>query len=97
VKKTNISTLKKDLSRYLDYVKSGGVVRIFDRDTPVGEIVPLGRRATAGGDALDAAIEKKVRDGSLRSPQRKLVVPAKLIRARRSVVEALVEERRQGR
>jgi antitoxin (DNA-binding transcriptional repressor) of toxin-antitoxin stability system len=97
MKKTNISSLKQQLSRYLDFVRKGGVVRVFDRDTPVAEIVPMGRRKESLGDALDAIIERKIREGSVRAPRGKFVLPGKLVRAPRSVVEALLEERREGR
>lgn len=97
MRRTNISSLKRQLSQYLDYVRGGGVVRIFDRDTPVAEIVPLGRRKESADDAIEAIIERKIREGSIRPPLRKPVLPKKLIKVGGSVVEALLEERRKGR
>lgn len=97
MKRTNISSLKKQLSQYLDYVRGGGVVRVFDRDTPVAEIVPLGSRKGSVKDAIEAMIERKIREGSIRPPRKKFILPKKLIKTRASVVEALLEDRREGR
>src|SRR5437870_11671537 len=48
MKKARIAELKDHLSRYLDYVKGGGSVLVFDRDQPVAQIVPIrgGRHKT---------------------------------------------------
>jgi antitoxin (DNA-binding transcriptional repressor) of toxin-antitoxin stability system len=100
VKKTNISTLKRDLSRYINYVRKGGVVRVFDRDTPVADIVPLARRRKSDDETMQAIIDRLEREGSVvrrgtgRFDLSKLGPP---IKARRSVLEALLEERREGR
>jgi antitoxin (DNA-binding transcriptional repressor) of toxin-antitoxin stability system len=101
MKKTNISTLKRDLSRYIDYVRKGGMVRVFDRDTPVADIVPLARRSKSDDDAIHAIINRLEREGSVirrgsgRFPPAVLRRP--LIKTGRSVLEALLEERREGR
>lgn len=101
MKKTNISTLKRDLSRYIDYVRKGGVVRVFDRDTPVADIVPMARRAKGSDDALEAMIERLERQGVVvrRGTGRfdPAVVSRPPVKTRRSVVDALLEERREGR
>lgn len=100
MKKTNISTLKRDLSRYIDYVRKGGMVRVFDRDTPVADIVPLARRSKSDDDAIHAVLDrleregKVIRRGSGRFSFSKLGPPVK---TKRSVVEAIIEERREGR
>ena len=100
MKKTNISTLKRDLSRYIEYVRKGGVVRVFDRDTPVAEIVPLSRGAKFAEEAIEAMIVRLERQGSVirrgtgRFDLSKLEKPVK---TRRSVVDAIIEERREGR
>src|SRR5438132_5902599 len=41
MKKARIAELKDHLSRYLDHVKGGGSVLVFDRDQPVAQIVPI--------------------------------------------------------
>ncbi len=100
MKKTNISTLKRELSRYIDYVRKGGVVRVFDRDTPVADLVPLVRRRKSTDEAMEAIIDRLEREGSVirRGAGRfDLSKLAKPVKSRRSVVEAILEERREGR
>jgi antitoxin (DNA-binding transcriptional repressor) of toxin-antitoxin stability system len=100
VKQAKVSELKNNLSRYLSYVRRGGTVRVYDRDRPVAELVPIGRVYETGSPELDAVLadlERKgvVRRGSGALPADFLTRP--LPRARRSVVEALLDERRDGR
>ena len=51
MKRARIAELKNNLSRYLDHVKAGGSVVVFDRDRPVAQIVPLPRASRGGGGA----------------------------------------------
>jgi antitoxin (DNA-binding transcriptional repressor) of toxin-antitoxin stability system len=100
MKQAKVSELKNHLSRYLSYVRRGGVVRVYDRDRPVAELVPIGRVATTGTAELDAVLDDLERKGIVRRGTGDL--PAEfftrtLPRARRSVVDALLEERRDGR
>jgi antitoxin (DNA-binding transcriptional repressor) of toxin-antitoxin stability system len=44
VKQVKIADLKNNLSRHLQYVRTGGEMVIFDRDLPVARIVPIGAR-----------------------------------------------------
>jgi antitoxin (DNA-binding transcriptional repressor) of toxin-antitoxin stability system len=101
MKKTNISTLKRDLSRYLEYVRKGGTVRVFDRQTPVADIVPMVRRAKAFDETMEAMVERLERQGSVTRRGTGRFDPAVLrrppVKTRRSVVEAVLEERREGR
>ena len=101
MKKTNISTLKRDLSRYLDYVRKGGTVRVFDRQTPVADIVPMVRRGKAFDETMEALIDRLQRQGSVIRRGTGRFDPAVLrrppVKTRRSVVEAVLEERREGR
>lgn len=41
--KANVSTVKNQLSRYLQKVRQGETVEIIDRDLPVARIVPIER------------------------------------------------------
>jgi prevent-host-death family protein len=108
VKKANISQLKNSLSRYLDYVRDGGTVRIFDRDRPVADLVPVAHPSSKGASSaaskesspLEEILEDLVRKGILRRGSGEVppdFLRRKLPRPRRSVVEALIEERREGR
>jgi prevent-host-death family protein len=94
----SISETKAKLSALLDLVRAGETVTITDRGRPVARIVPA-----VGSDAGDdeARLERLERAGLIRRSKQKLDVEAFLARPRsrskESVVEALLEERREGR
>ncbi|HYB91646.1 MAG TPA: hypothetical protein VEC38_11440 [Candidatus Binataceae bacterium] len=98
MKKAKIADLRDGLSRYLDHVRAGGTVIVYERDTPVAEIVPFkriksGRRS--GKERL-AKLERKglIRRGRGRAGWLKSWKPVKV---KGSVLEALLEERESGR
>jgi antitoxin (DNA-binding transcriptional repressor) of toxin-antitoxin stability system len=95
VEKATISQLKNRLSAYLKKVRAGGTVLILDRDTPVARL----ERVEGGARPADrlARLEKAglVRRG--RRPLRVDRLRAAPPGARRSVLEALLEERREDR
>jgi antitoxin (DNA-binding transcriptional repressor) of toxin-antitoxin stability system len=99
MKQAKISDLKNNLSRYIAYVRKGGVVRVMDRDRPVADLVPLGRGEPSGTeiDAIVHDLERKgiVSRGTGTLPKRFLHRP--LPRSKTSVVEALLDERRNSR
>ena len=41
IMKTNISNLKAKLSENLEKVKNGEIVTVYDRNTPVAQIIPF--------------------------------------------------------
>lgn len=41
MKRARIAELKNNLSRYLQHIRGGGTVLVFDRDEAVAQIVPL--------------------------------------------------------
>ncbi len=45
MKKAKIAELRNGLSRYLDHVRAGGTVLVYDRDKPIAEIVPIKKAA----------------------------------------------------
>lgn len=94
--KAPISILKAHLSRYLDVVKSGEEVIVTDRGRPVARLSPV--------DAVtepDGRMAQLAREGRIRVPERSL--PPEFLDAPRSAdpegesLEALLDERRQGR
>ncbi len=99
MKQAKISDLKNNLSRYLAYVRKGGVVRVMDRDRPVADLVPLGRDEPSDGeiDAILLDLERKgiVSRGTGSLPDGFLDRP--LPKAKASVLQALLDERRSGR
>ena len=94
VKRAQISDLKNQLSRYLDYVRHGETVLVFDRQVPVAELRPVSEKVPLG---KLAALERKgvIRRGSGSLPQRFFMQP--LGGRRAGVLQALLEEREQGR
>jgi prevent-host-death family protein len=100
MKNAKVAELRNDLSRFLAYVRRGGVVRVFDRNRPIADVVPVRAAGSTGSGALDQIAEDLERRGVLRRGSG--AVPARLLHARlprpkRSVLEALLDERREGR
>ena len=93
----SISEAKAKLSALLDRVKAGETVTITDRGVPVAQLTPLHTSAEVD---WDARLEKLERQGLIRRPKKKLDVEWFLSRplpkSRESVLEALLEERRES-
>jgi antitoxin (DNA-binding transcriptional repressor) of toxin-antitoxin stability system len=95
VEKATISQLKDRLSAYLKKVRAGRSILIVDRDQPIARI----ERIETGGPA-DDRIGRLERAGLVRRGSGRLDVAAlrrEAPRARESVLDALVEDRREGR
>lgn len=94
----SISEAKATLSALLERVKAGESITITDRGNPVAQIVPLLEMSDAEWDARAAKLE---REGVITRPRRKLepgwLSKRPLVESRRSVLEALLEERREDR
>lgn len=99
MKKATVANIRNNLSRYLDYVRRGGRVVVFKRDVPVAELVPIGTAPAPGADPLAEHLARLEREGVLRRGTES--VPDALLAAPRGrpsgVLDALLEERRQGR
>ena len=95
MEKATISELKNRLSEYLKKVRAGHTVLIFDREQPVARL----ERVT--GDAQgEGRLSRLERAGLLRRARSE--APLKALRAavpkpKRSVKQALLDERREGR
>ncbi len=91
----SISEAKAKLSALLDRVKAGEEVTITDRGRPVARIVPV----PASDVDWDERLERLERQGVIRRPKEKLDVDwflsRPLVKSRESVLEALLEERRE--
>jgi antitoxin (DNA-binding transcriptional repressor) of toxin-antitoxin stability system len=95
VEKATISQLKNHLSAYLKKVRAGRTVLIVDRDEPVARL----ERIEAGG-AADDRLGRLEKSGLLRRSTRRLdlkALRASPPRAAESVLEALLDERQEGR
>ena len=95
MQKATISEVKNHLSAYLRKVRAGETILILDRDEPVARIEPA-----VATDDLDAHLARLVREGLVKPPTKP--VSTELLKAdaptsRKSVLEALLEERREGR
>ncbi len=100
MKTAKVSELRNSLSRFLDYVRRGGSVRVFDRDTPIAEIVPVARTRQGAVSELEAHLERLERQGSIVRGTGKLpddFFTRPRPKAKASVLDALLEERREGR
>jgi prevent-host-death family protein len=58
MKKTKIADLKNRLSYYLDRVKKGETILVFERTTPVARIVPVEAPASVGSEEGDAWLRR---------------------------------------
>jgi antitoxin (DNA-binding transcriptional repressor) of toxin-antitoxin stability system len=97
VKQVNISEAKAQLSKHIAYVRRGGQVRIFDRDVPVADLVPIAPTTTGGDDdALLADMERRgvVRRGKPGPMPAEIFQPGPV---GPGVLAALLDERREGR
>ncbi len=95
MERATISQLKNRLSAYLKKVRAGQSILILDRDQPIARL----DRVESEGRPQDR-LSRLERSGLLRRSTRS--VPAKALRSaaprpKRSVVRALLEERRKGR
>ncbi len=97
MEKVSISKLKNELSAYLKKVEAGQTVIVTDRNKPVAQLT-----AVTGGQGDDARIAALIAQGVL-TPARLPPLSVEEILRRRPVVpgagvlEALLEERREGR
>jgi prevent-host-death family protein len=92
-----IAELKANLSRFLDRVKSGEEIVVTERGRGVAKLVPLTGQARGS-----ARRERLVREGLLLPGRRRLrpglrKPPAGDVRVGRGVLQALLEDRSQGR
>jgi antitoxin (DNA-binding transcriptional repressor) of toxin-antitoxin stability system len=96
MKKAKIAELKNRLSHYLQFVRKGHSVLVYDRDTPIARIEPVGHPA-----ALESAdwISELERTGALRPPAKPLPKDWLQRRAmvKADVTQALLDERESGR
>ena len=95
MEKATISELRKHLSAYLEKVRAGESVLILDRNRPVARLV--------GVAAPDPAVDRLARlegEGLVRralGPIPKELLEEPPPKPGKSVLEALIEERREGR
>ena len=96
MKRASITQTKNGLSALIDGLKGGEPVLIVDRGRPVARLEPV----TGGEGGQTGRLSRLIRDGLLR-PRRASAAVAVFStsppRADASVVESLIDERREGR
>jgi prevent-host-death family protein len=95
MKKVSISEAKNGLSALIDQVKAGKSIVILDRGRPVARLEPVANRD-------DDRMAQLVRDGIVRPPlkpfpRRLIATPPPGGSGKKTLLDALLEERRQGR
>ena len=95
MEKATISQIKNHLSAYLKKLRAGESVLICERDQPIARLVRVEGKACP-----DDKLAQLERDGLVRRSQQP--VPIELLRtpapkSKRSVLQALLEERSEGR
>jgi prevent-host-death family protein len=97
VKVANLTDVKDELSRYVEYVRRGERVRILVRGTPVADLVPVSEQAEGPGEEwTDEELSDLERKGVIRRGSGPF--PAELLKPGPAVkgadaVGALIEER----
>jgi prevent-host-death family protein len=99
MKTVSISEAKNRLSALIDGLKSGSPVLIVDRGRPVARLEPV---ADGGKEDDDGRLARLIRNGVVRPgrgrlPQWLLTEEPPRLKGGASVLEALLEERREGR
>jgi len=99
MKVASLSKVKDELSRYVDYVRHGGRVRVLVRGTPAADLVPVSATPADRGGSPDAALaelERRgvVRRGSGRIPPA-ILEPGPRLRGA-PMAATVAEERRAG-
>lgn len=106
MKKANITQIKNKLSEYLRYVKKGDTVRIYHRNQPIADLVPITSLSNLEKKELGKKLESLESQGVIRIGRQKLGENfhkrlKKIIQASESdfkgTLEELLEERRRER
>ena len=97
MKTATITQAKNGLSALIDRVKGGESILILDRGTPVARLEPIVGSST--GDGRLARLERAgiIRRGVAAPPVYLIMQPGPLVPPGASVLDALLEERREGR
>jgi antitoxin (DNA-binding transcriptional repressor) of toxin-antitoxin stability system len=100
MRNVKIAEAKNNLSRHLAFVRKGGRVRIFDRDTPIAEIIPI-EAAVSGPQDEGAILASLDRRGVIRrgkgGPVPRVILKPGPADSKRRLLMALLDERRTSR
>ena len=95
MEKATISEIKNRLSAYLKKVKAGQSILILDRDQPVARLVRVEREQHPDDRLTRLERAGLIRRATQPVPIKALKVP--VAKAKSGVLQALMEERREGR
>jgi len=96
MEKATISQLKNGLSAYLKKVRAGQTVLILDRDTPIAMLERVDRRLL-DDERLDRLEQAGLIKRSKTGKPMEALRGYKPIKTKASLVDAVIEERREGR
>lgn len=99
MKKASITETKNKLSALIDGLKAGSPVLIMDRGRPVARLEAVSAIGDGDEDGRLARLTREgiVRPGRVRAPRTLFTDPPPKPARRASAVEALIDERREGR
>lgn len=97
MEKVSVSKLKDQLSAYLKKVRAGQTVTVTDRNQPVAQLIPVPNQ-----ESEDERVARLVAKGVIRLPAGQRLDMKEFLKRRpvienSGVLEALLEERREGR
>ena len=95
MKVAKITEVKNNLSKFLEHVKRGEVVIIYERAYPIAEIIPISRE-----NRFSRYIDELERDGIVKKGNGKKIKELSTFSASKKksgVLSALLDERRNGR
>lgn len=95
MEKATISEIKNRLSAYLKKVKAGQSILILDRDQPVARLERVERDQHPDDRLTRLERAGLIRRGTQPVPLKALKAPT--LKPKASVLQSLVEERREGR
>jgi antitoxin (DNA-binding transcriptional repressor) of toxin-antitoxin stability system len=99
MRSVKIADAKNNLSRHLAYVRRGGRIRIFDRDTAVADLVPV--EPVPASDADGRLLADLERAGLVRrgkpGPLPRDLLHAGPADSKERLLRALLEERKRSR
>jgi prevent-host-death family protein len=97
MERVSVSRLKDQLSAYLKKVRAGQTVTVTDRNRPVAQLIPIPHQKSE-----NERVARLVAQGILRLPKGQALDMQEFLKRRpvienAGVLEALLEERREGR
>jgi len=99
MEKANIAELKNNLSRYLRKVRAGETVLIMDRNRPIARIERVGGQVDWNERLARLVAAGLATPPTNPVPRKDLIefLRKKRPKSKKSIVDAVIEERREGR